>query len=169
MYDQNNSGGSFDLDENISHRVVIEAVSQSEARRKAKDLGIYFNGCDEGMDCPCCGDRWYDSPDDLSEMIEKYGVESKKYYGISEYSGTVEDMEKKYEGYDVRNIKFVKKGTKGQNGHSSSFSDKVEGELRFRNVDEYLQYMADQYGWLDPDIIVHYQDGSKKTFTGRRS
>jgi hypothetical protein len=167
MYDQNNSGGSFDVDGNLSHRVVIEAESRREASRIAEDLGIYFNGCEEGMDCPCCGDRWYDSPDDLSEMIEKYGVESKKYYGISEYSGTVEDMEKKYEGYDVRNIKFIKAGTKDKKGFSSSF-DQVKGELRFRSVDEYLQFMADEYGWCDPDIIVHYKDGSKKTFTGRK-
>lgn len=58
-YDQNNSGGSFDVDENITHRVVIEAVSESEADIIAKNIGIYFNGVDDGLDCDCCGDRWY--------------------------------------------------------------------------------------------------------------
>lgn len=168
MYDQNNSGGSFDLNENISHRVVIEAESSYEASEIAESLGIYFNGCNEGMDCPCCGDRWYDSPHNLTELVERYGVDSKKYYGISEYSGSVEDMEKKYEGYDIRNIRFVKAGTKDKNGYKSSF-DQVKGELRFRNVDEYLQFMADEFGWLDPDVIVHYKDGSKKTFVGRKN
>jgi hypothetical protein len=21
-------------------------------------VGLYFNGCRKGIDCPCCGDRW---------------------------------------------------------------------------------------------------------------
>lgn len=56
-FNQNNSGGSFDFDETagITHHVVIEARSASEANEKAEALGLYFNG--EG-DCPCCGNRW---------------------------------------------------------------------------------------------------------------
>lgn len=27
-------------------------------------IGIYFNGCDTGADCTCCGDRWYAQGDD---------------------------------------------------------------------------------------------------------
>ena len=58
-YNQNNSGGSFILDESVSHFVIIEAYSAKEANAKAEDVGIYFDGCSTGQDCRCCGDRWY--------------------------------------------------------------------------------------------------------------
>ena len=60
-YNQNNSGGSFDFDASmgITHHVIIEANSPEEANHKAEDIGLYFDGCDKGLDCPCCGDRWY--------------------------------------------------------------------------------------------------------------
>lgn len=58
-FSQNNSGGSFDVDDKVTHRVFIEAGSEHEATEKALELGIYFQGVDDGIDCPCCGDRWY--------------------------------------------------------------------------------------------------------------
>lgn len=73
-YSQNNSGGSFT---DPARFVIIEAYNQEEAEGFAKDLGVYFDGCDDGTDCECCGDRWsrycgeasdkpliYDSPPD---------------------------------------------------------------------------------------------------------
>lgn len=57
-YDQNNSGGAFDCDDKVCHVVLIEAGDAHEADSKAADLGIYFDGCDLGTDCECCGDRW---------------------------------------------------------------------------------------------------------------
>jgi len=59
-YSQNNSGGSFIFNEDsgITNHVVIEADSASEANKMAEEIGIYFNGCDSGLDCECCGDRW---------------------------------------------------------------------------------------------------------------
>lgn len=59
-FSQNNSGGSFDFDKNdgITHHVVIEAVSAESANKKLQDIGGYFDGCDTGRDCSCCGDRW---------------------------------------------------------------------------------------------------------------
>lgn len=48
-----------------------------------------------------------------------------------------------------------------------SGSELDEGDLQGKTLDEYLQDMADEYGWEDPDIIVHYADGTKKTFTGK--
>jgi hypothetical protein len=58
---QNNTGGSFefDADAGISVHVIIEADSGEDANRRAKLIGLYFDGVDEGQDCPCCGDRWY--------------------------------------------------------------------------------------------------------------
>ena len=60
---QNNSGGSFDFNKErgISVEVIIEANTADEASARAQDIGLYFDGCANGQDCPCCGDRWYDS------------------------------------------------------------------------------------------------------------
>ncbi|QEQ94098.1 hypothetical protein SEA_SAFTANT_66 [Streptomyces phage Saftant] len=57
-YNQNNSGGSFDIDPDagISTVVIVEADNAAEADAKAEEIGLYFDG--DG-DCPCCGDRWY--------------------------------------------------------------------------------------------------------------
>lgn len=62
IFTQNNSGGSFDFDEKsgITHYVFIEAKDYKDANERAQNIGIYFNGCDEGLDCECCGDRWYE-------------------------------------------------------------------------------------------------------------
>jgi hypothetical protein len=59
-YSQNNSGGSFDIDDakGIGPRVWIEARDAQEADSLAGRLGIYFDGCESGLDCSCCGDRW---------------------------------------------------------------------------------------------------------------
>lgn len=61
-FNQNNSGGSFSYDENagIGHHVIVEAINASHAMARAVDIGLYFNGCETGMDCSCCGDRWYE-------------------------------------------------------------------------------------------------------------
>lgn len=61
QYRQNNSGGIFDIDEadGITVFVIVEADSTEDADRRADDIGIYFDGCDSGRDCNCCGDRWY--------------------------------------------------------------------------------------------------------------
>ena len=60
-YRQNNSGGGFvqDHKQGISVFVCIEAESASQADDLAEQIGLYFNGCDTGADCSCCGDRWY--------------------------------------------------------------------------------------------------------------
>lgn len=60
-FSQNNSGGSWDYSESngITHHVVIEAKDAEDANITAIDKGLYFDGCDSGADCHCCGDRWY--------------------------------------------------------------------------------------------------------------
>jgi hypothetical protein len=48
MFDQNNSGGEFDVDENVAHHVVIEARDENHAvnlLRPMPDIRIhYFDG-----------------------------------------------------------------------------------------------------------------------------
>lgn len=58
-FSQNNSGGHWQESEDLSHHVIIEAMSASEADDKLEAIGGYFDGCESGMDCECCGDRWY--------------------------------------------------------------------------------------------------------------
>ena len=58
-FNQNNSGGGFHTDEAVAEYVIIQAYSAEDANERAENIGIYFNGVDSGMDCPCCGDRWY--------------------------------------------------------------------------------------------------------------
>lgn len=61
-FTQNNSGGRFDFDEDrgITHHVIIEANTADQASARAHDVGLYFDGVSSGMDCGCCGDRWYE-------------------------------------------------------------------------------------------------------------
>ncbi|MBC8525238.1 MAG: hypothetical protein H8D27_07870 [Chlorobium phaeobacteroides] len=71
MFRQNNSGGSFYRDEAVGNYVFIESTSPTKANLKAEEVGIYFNGCVNEHDCPCCGDRWHpvDSYDGNEEVL----------------------------------------------------------------------------------------------------
>jgi len=95
-FDQNNSGGFFHMDEDVAHYVFIEAYSTKEANQIAKNIGIYFDGCREGMDCDCCGDRWYpvDEPEKdfiLYSWASGKGYESKVYVKAFDYFSTLAD------------------------------------------------------------------------------
>lgn len=105
-FDQNNSGGSFDVDDDVTHRIYIQAFSYKEAEDKALDLGVYFNGVQSGRDCDCCGDRWHGG-DKLNFPID---------WG-------------KYK--------------------------------KFTTIEEYVQYMVDEYPWCSPDAYIYYANGSK--------
>ena len=73
-YRQNNSGGSFIVNEDVDVYVIVEADSPEQADVIAESKGIYFNGCDLGWDCDCCGDRWYRAYGwDAAEQPEIYG------------------------------------------------------------------------------------------------
>jgi hypothetical protein len=77
-FNQNNSGGSFIMDDNVAHFVIIEADSVDAACDKAEEVGIYFDGIDKGYDCECCGDRWY-QPWDSEETPMIYGQDPADY------------------------------------------------------------------------------------------
>lgn len=59
-FSQNNSGGSFDYSEDfgITAHVIVEAKDAADANTTAVVKGLYFDGCANGNDCSCCGDRW---------------------------------------------------------------------------------------------------------------
>lgn len=77
QFNQNNSGGSFVTDEMVCHRVFIEANSAEEANKIAIDMGIYFDGVSGGLDCGCCGDRWYEQFGDGISFPYDYGQDWK--------------------------------------------------------------------------------------------
>jgi len=155
---QNNSGGSFVTDDKLCHRLFIEARSSAEADSIAEDLGCYWNGVDEGMDCECCGDRWYGSHSiDITSMTQekdgRYPVER----WISGYGLSAEDeLKVLLERYsDMEWIKIPEIGEK----YGSKI---IEGLIKLNTIEDYAQVMADQYGCTYPDARIFYHDGSVK-------
>lgn len=70
-YCQNNSGGYFDGPQ----YVIVEADSCAEANDLAQEkAGVYFDGCDSGNDCECCGDRWSRAWEDGSDEPLIHGM-----------------------------------------------------------------------------------------------
>ena len=145
---QNNSGGSFQVDDKVCHRLFIEANSEDAAVAKAEDLGCYWDGVSQGMDCPCCGDRWYPPYDyvNIDEWNEKgYQV------GIYDHYENPETLwNEKYGSYAIIEQPHWEQ--------EYSFREYV-GKIKFKNIEEYAQFMADNYGWTVPDIRIYYADG----------
>jgi hypothetical protein len=160
-FSQNNSGGSFTTDDNLCHRLFIEADSDEEAISKAENLGCYWNGVDEGSDCPCCGDRWYPSGNavDLENMNKGWGG-----YEISEW--LTEKKDASISGEDA--IKGLKSRYKESEWltepivESEYGSRRVIGKIKLDSIEQYAQVMADLFGWTKPDCRIFYKDGSKK-------
>ena len=77
-YRQNNSGGVFC---GPAINVIIKAKNAKKANKKAKEAGLYFDGCRKGRDCSCCGDRWYEA------WENETGDETPNIYGtpVEEY------------------------------------------------------------------------------------
>lgn len=97
---QSKSGGYYKIDpsEGISQYVIIQADNAEEANERAEEIGLYFDGCDYGMDCLCCGDRWYRSyEEDGTETPEIFGRSLLNYINAGVYvhykSGTFVDVE----------------------------------------------------------------------------
>jgi len=83
LFNQNNSGGSFVCNDKLTCYTIIEAETPESANEKAESLGIYFDGCNSGSDCECCGDRW--CPVDKRDGTETpliYGKPPHQYYSI---------------------------------------------------------------------------------------
>jgi hypothetical protein len=142
-FSQNNSGGSFDCDEYVAHRVLIEAENADEAILKGESLGMYWDGCESGMDCDCCGDRWYKPwGNDGKEFPYNYG--SFKVSDASEIVDSYEDVE----------LNPIKDKTR-------KFGGRYSHDIIFKTPESYMQYMADKYGWTKPDGYIHYKNGNK--------
>jgi hypothetical protein len=109
-FSQNNSGGSFHINDNVAHHVIVQAYTTEEANRLAEDIGIYFDGCNSDRDCSCCGDRWSrqwsddkgddtpmiykDKPEDHHEFFTKPGLPICHVYHIDGSKTTYRKQEK---------------------------------------------------------------------------
>ncbi len=86
-FDQNNSGGFFEMNDAVSIKVFIQSENAAGAIQKAEDVGIYFDGCESGRDCDCCGDRWYRVGDHLASFTTYFWrSENDEYDNISDYA-----------------------------------------------------------------------------------
>jgi hypothetical protein len=78
---QNNSGGRNVKD--MPKLLFVEASSAEEANERAESIGVYFNGCEDGTDCSCCGDRWYPASEyDKSEEPTTEGYDWATPWGV---------------------------------------------------------------------------------------
>ena len=158
-FTQNNSGGSFVVDDKVCHRIYIEAEDFREAVIIAESLGCYWNGVEKGIDCPCCGDRWskWDkAPIDLEEYNTK-GINVEVYDGI--YSDTKAKWNERYGHYEIIECpKFV-----------NDYGRTYKGRIKIKNIEEYAQFMADSYSWTIPDARIYYKDGTVKEIFSKRS
>lgn len=106
-FDQNNSGGSFDFDDKLTHRLFIEADTEEEAEAKAFEMGVYYNGCENGLDCPCCGDRWYGCEELKAKDFEYSGTKTVEEYAehlAKNYSWLKPDVRLFYKNGQVKEI-----------------------------------------------------------------
>ena len=157
-YSQNNTGGSFATDDNLCHRLFIEANSSDEADSIAEGLGCYWNGVDEGSDCPCCGDRWYGaySAIDLTSMTR----EKDSSYPVEECVDRKESASEALVSLKERYSEF--EWIKEPSINEKYGSQIIEGSVKLNNIEDYAQVLADQYGWTSPDARIFYYDGSVK-------
>ena len=145
-FSQNNSGGFFDVDENVCHRVVIEATDADHAQRILEPMIENQSGS-----CSCCGDRWtaYDADViDLSHWKEKG-------YPVSVYSHYNDAEARWFKLYG--DLPRIEEPTWQKKYSSKEFI----GIVYFDTIDQYCQFMANTYGWTTPDVRIHFLDGKK--------
>lgn len=141
-YRQNNSGGShaYDASRGISVEVYVEADTADEANERAEQIGIYFDGVDDGFDCDCCGDRWYeaseydaletdDAPPEPDEpMVRDDNAQSfqpMKWAGEGNYETFVHPKGEKFYGTHAELIHITRELT----GYGLAFSTFEVGEV----------------------------------------
>lgn len=155
LFDQNNSGGSFIVNDKVCHRLFIEADCGGDALEIAESLGCYWDGVSKGIDCPCCGDRWSSYYDEID--IEKFNSDGYKVYSYDFHGrdAVIDEWNRKYGKYTI--IKQPEFETP-----SYSSTRQYVGTIAFKNIEEYAQYLANEYGWTTPDARIYYKNGKIK-------
>lgn len=87
-FDQNNSGGSFTLNDDVGEDVFIQAKDKQEATDRFDTLDN-----DAGCWCECCGERWSGCGDqeDIPRLygksiFDEYRPFSKNSYAVLHYA-----------------------------------------------------------------------------------
>jgi hypothetical protein len=145
-FNQNNSGGSFDVDENVCHRVIIEAIDTNHARSIFEPMIE-----NQSSSCPCCGDRWSDYEPD--EMVFPKDKEKGYHVGIYDHYKDAEERWFKLYGFLPR--------LEEPTWQKKTFKE-FTGKIYFDTIEQYCQFMANAYGWTTPDVRIHFLDGTKK-------
>jgi len=148
IFQQNNSGGCFVVNKDLCGMLLIEATTYDEARDKALSLGVYFNGVEEEIDCDCCGDRW----DDFDREIET-PIEVAAFIYTDLIPNYKLEWHNKYGKYLRKEEPKIFK---------NKFGDKYGTGCIFNTVEEYAQYLADEYHWTTPDVRIFYNSGEVK-------
>lgn len=152
-FNQNNSYGYFITNDKLCNKLYIEANSEEEAISIAEDLGCYWNGVANGIDCPCCGDRWTPYADEVN--LIRYAAEGYPVYVLdSVREDAVDEWNRRYGKFKIVEAPEFKQP------FSASGSKRYAGKICFSNIEEYAQYMADEYGkWTTPSARIFYKDG----------
>lgn len=107
-FSQNNPGGHFEIDDDIGIGpcVWIEAVSRDAAISRAESIGIYFDGVDAGIDCPCCGDRWHTpgqfDEKDAPEISPKWHFSWHDTVYVHHLDGTIDRIKKPHDALGAK-------------------------------------------------------------------
>ncbi len=146
-FNQNNSGGYFDTDDNVCHRVIIEAETEEQAKEIFKPMIE-----NASSSCPCCGDRWGGYCDEKTLDDFKNGYSATIYTHYKDYETRWETLygsfKRKEEPKLSKEYGFTKYGT----------------TVFFDTINDYFQLMANMYGQTTPDIRVHLLNGEKIEF-----
>jgi len=156
-FSQNNSGGIFIVNEKVCHRIFIEAENKDEANKIAESLGCYWNGCENGIDCKCCGDRWSKVWDDEGLDLDKINENGYQVGVYDHYPNPEEHWYKRYGQYTVVQEPQWKE----------KMFRRYTGSIKFNNIEEYAQFLADEYGWTNPDVRIYYKNGKVKEIYGK--
>ena len=92
-YRQNNSGGYYC--QPAKHIIVKDARDREHASEIAVAAGMYTNGVAAGLDCYCCGDRWYGMSEEHETVEEAIEYVNDSYHdsdGVPHYI-VVDDLD----------------------------------------------------------------------------
>ena len=130
-FNQNNSGGHFDVDENVCHRVIIEAMDEKHAVALLEPMIENQSGS-----CSCCGDRW--STEYAYEInFDEYKEEG---YSVGVYSHYPDAEQRWFKLYGE--FPRIEEPTWQTKYSSKEFS----GKIYFETIEQYCQFMANAYG-----------------------
>lgn len=152
-FNQNNSGGIYDVTEDVTSVVIIEAYTEQQAVEILEPMIE-----DQSASCRCCGERWNTSY--VEEVNLNYEWEVKTYYTSEKTEQETE--EEWYRLYG--NLPYKVKPTKQQKNSYFVFTTNIIMET----IEQYAQFMCNNFGnSVDkgkPELILHYFGGTKKLF-----